>query len=451
MQRAVRSLDFNDTRRSTPDGRDGTSGRAAKLPTICWSSRSDDAQRGCDQTLEATPLAGRSVRQTTDMTIADSSRELLAWICELEDRDPARLADVPILTNHACQRGLISPPQAQEVAGRIVDLVDRGLLAATDPLASLDQPTAPWARATMMSGLRATALGRDWVANGDVRYQRPAPDEATSSRRPLRAEPSASRPPKEVFISHAHHDKDVVRPLAAALVDLGWSVWLDELELAVGDSLSGRLETALAESRFGVVVLSPAFFAKQWPLRELAALTAREVVGGAKVVLPVWHDVDERYLMRHAPTLADRIGARTSDGIEHVAHKLAAALKATVTNSANARSATIVQSVLPESPATAARAQQLYVDGRYAEALPLWERILAERRETLGPDHLMTLSATHSTIYVLVRLDRLAEALALCNVLVEARLRLLGPDHESTRDAVAWLDHVRTRLHSRSQ
>jgi TIR domain len=61
----------------------------------------------------------------------------------------------------------------------------------------------------------------------------------------------------DVFISHASEDKDTVaRPLSRALVARGWFVWLDELELTIGDSLSGRIDAALARSRFGVVVLS---------------------------------------------------------------------------------------------------------------------------------------------------------------------------------------------------
>jgi hypothetical protein len=131
----------------------------------------------------------------------------------------------------------------------------------------------------------------------------------------------------DLFISHAGEDKDMVaRPLAKALEARGWSVWLDELELIIGDSLSGGIDAALARSRFGVVVLSPSFFAKQWPLRELAGLAAREVDAGSKVILPVWHNVDERYIATRSPILADRVGASTSRGIEQVADELSTAL-----------------------------------------------------------------------------------------------------------------------------
>jgi TIR domain len=132
---------------------------------------------------------------------------------------------------------------------------------------------------------------------------------------------------RDVFLSHAAEDKDaVVRPLATALKARGWSVWLDELELEIGDSLHRRIDEALARSRFGVVVLSPAFLAKEWTRQELAALAAREVSTGTKVILPVWHNIDHAELAAVSPLMADRLGARTALGVDDVADRLSRAL-----------------------------------------------------------------------------------------------------------------------------
>jgi hypothetical protein len=154
----------------------------------------------------------------------------------------------------------------------------------------------------------------------------------------------------DLFISHAGEDKDTVaRPLSEALKDRGWSVWLDELELTIGDSLSGSIDAALAHSRYGVVVLSQSFFAKEWPQRELAGLAAREVDVGSKVILPVWHNVDHHYISQRSPILADRLGALTSRGIEHVANALSAALtRAEVRTGAGLAQEPVVQAVQPD-------------------------------------------------------------------------------------------------------
>ncbi len=132
---------------------------------------------------------------------------------------------------------------------------------------------------------------------------------------------------RDVFISHAGEDKkDVARPLGEALTSAGWSVWLDQYELTVGDSLYESINDGLARSRFGVVILSEAFFGKHWPRQELNGLAAREAASGSKVILPVWHGIDHEYLAKVAPMLANRLGVSTDDGIRHVAQELIRAL-----------------------------------------------------------------------------------------------------------------------------
>ncbi len=84
----------------------------------------------------------------------------------------------------------------------------------------------------------------------------------------------------DVFVSHASEDKDAIaRPLAEALRDRGLSVWFDEFELRIGDSLRRKIDKGVARSRFGLVVLSPAFFAKGWPQYELDGLVTMAVNG----------------------------------------------------------------------------------------------------------------------------------------------------------------------------
>lgn len=128
----------------------------------------------------------------------------------------------------------------------------------------------------------------------------------------------------DAFISHASEDKEkLVKPLAKALSRMKYRVWYDEFELRVGDSLRKSIDKGLLNSRFGVVVLSPAFFAKKWPQYELDGLTAREV-DGHKVVLPIWHMLDRDDVFAYSPILADKIALSTrSISIKRIAEALA--------------------------------------------------------------------------------------------------------------------------------
>jgi len=79
----------------------------------------------------------------------------------------------------------------------------------------------------------------------------------------------------DVFISHASEDKAAVaRPLGDILAASSITAWLDEAELKLGDSLREKIDDGLNHSQFGIVILSPNFFAKRWPKSELDGLFA---------------------------------------------------------------------------------------------------------------------------------------------------------------------------------
>ncbi len=122
---------------------------------------------------------------------------------------------------------------------------------------------------------------------------------------------SADRP-FDFFISHASEDKDsFVRGLANELISLGAEVFYDEATLKVGDSLRRNIDAGLRNSRFGVVVLSSAFFSKEWPARELDGLTALEVSNQTRI-LPIWHKVSKDEVAQYSPVLADKVALNTS-------------------------------------------------------------------------------------------------------------------------------------------
>lgn len=127
----------------------------------------------------------------------------------------------------------------------------------------------------------------------------------------------------DVFISHASEDKDeVVRPLAQALRDGGLSVWYDEFELKIGDSLRQSIDKGISASRFGIVVLSKAFFDKGWPNYELDGLVTM-AVNGEQTLLPIWHNITKDAVVSYSASLADKVARNTtSHTVEDIAAEI---------------------------------------------------------------------------------------------------------------------------------
>jgi hypothetical protein len=119
----------------------------------------------------------------------------------------------------------------------------------------------------------------------------------------------------DVFICHASADKaEFVGPLVTALSEANVEVWYDEKSLTLGDSIRRTIDTGLSKSRFGIVVLSKAFFARNWPQYELDALAEREMAGNDKIILPIWHGVTHRDVMGYSLALAGRKAVSSSEG-----------------------------------------------------------------------------------------------------------------------------------------
>jgi hypothetical protein len=115
------------------------------------------------------------------------------------------------------------------------------------------------------------------------------------------------------FICHASEDKaTVVEPLVKRLTDCALKIWYDQYVLRIGDSLRRKIDEGLTQSRFGIVILSPDFFKKEWPQWELDGLVQREVAG-QKVILPVWHNVNREVVARYSPSLTDKVAGITDD------------------------------------------------------------------------------------------------------------------------------------------
>ena len=128
----------------------------------------------------------------------------------------------------------------------------------------------------------------------------------------------------DVFISHASEDKaDVARPLAHALEENGLAVWYDEFEMRIGDSLRRKIDKGIANSNFGIIVISRDFISKGWTNYELDGLITRSV-SGEQQLLPIWHNITKKEIMDYCPSILDKIARSTTDfTVEEIADEIA--------------------------------------------------------------------------------------------------------------------------------
>ena len=202
-----------------------------------------------------------------------------------------------------------------------------GGLAKKSPVHLIIPRTGHWHIAIDMRGLRGTVRSSVSVL--------PAPLPTIKEKKPLSSVPSLihgwdiernadNEPQYDVFISHASEDKnEVVRPLANALVQNGVTVWYDEFEMRIGDSLRRKIDKGLANSRFGVVVLSPDFIKKGWTNYELDGIVTK-AVSGEQIILPIWHNITEEEVRNYSPSLVDKLARNTAyDSVDQIAKEIA--------------------------------------------------------------------------------------------------------------------------------
>lgn len=202
-----------------------------------------------------------------------------------------------------------------------------GGLAKQSPVRLQIPHSGHWYVTVDMQGLRGTVRSSARILPGPLPALREIPLSSVPSL--LQHDPPPNVPGDapareyDVFISHASEDKDgVVRPLAQALRDGGLTVWYDEFTLRIGDSLRRKIDTGLAKSRFGVVVLSRSFFGKGWTNYELDGLVTR-AVSGEQVLLPIWHEITKQELIEYSPSLADKVArSTTTHTVEEIAAEI---------------------------------------------------------------------------------------------------------------------------------
>jgi|GEM_PF-2009866 len=92
---------------------------------------------------------------------------------------------------------------------------------------------------------------------------------------------------KTLFLSHSSRDKAIVEKLALELRRRNISVWLDEWEINVGDSITEKVQDGLKNARFVAVWLTAHSITDGWVTREWQSKIYHEISAKQVLVLPL--------------------------------------------------------------------------------------------------------------------------------------------------------------------
>lgn len=128
---------------------------------------------------------------------------------------------------------------------------------------------------------------------------------------------------RDVFLCHAWDDrKNAAKELHDLLEENGVTVWFSEKDVLLGSSLLREIDKGLANSRVGIVLVTPSFLSRVKNEgiadKELSALLARDLL------VPVVHQTTFERLREVSPLLGSRSGLDTrEESMKQVALKLA--------------------------------------------------------------------------------------------------------------------------------
>jgi len=156
-----------------------------------------------------------------------------------------------------------------------------------------------------------------------------------------------------VFLSHSSKDKFFARKLAEALTRYGVTVWIDEAELRIGDSLIEKISDAIEDSDFVAAVLSHNSVNSNWVQKELRLATTKEIGGKCVVVLPVLIDRCEIPAFLQDKLYADFTNADEFDApMERLLHAIGVSAPTTTTPPPTTTTTTTTSATTTPGPET---------------------------------------------------------------------------------------------------
>ena len=174
------------------------------------------------------------------------------------------------------------------------------------------------------TGVSGNSTRPRWSRAGSPLVYTPAEVQSLTPIRKTVETRAAEQPDlRDVFLCHAWDDRQgAAKELHDLLTAAGVKVWFSEKDLALGVPMMRAIDKGLANSRIGLVLVTPALLVRLPKEgiadRELSALLARDQL------IPIVHNTTYEKLRDVSPLLGSRTGLNTAeDSMAVVAAKIA--------------------------------------------------------------------------------------------------------------------------------
>ena len=172
-------------------------------------------------------------------------------------------------------------------------------------------------------GSGSSARPRWSRAGSSVLYTPAQVQSLTPIRQAVEARAAEQPDLRDAFLCHAWDDRQgPAKELHDLLVVAGVKVWFSEKDLGLGVPMMRAIDKGLANSRIGLVLVTPALLARL-PKESVADKELSALLAGNQLV-PIVHNTTYEALRNVSPLLASRSGLDTAeDSMAVVAEKIA--------------------------------------------------------------------------------------------------------------------------------
>src|SRR5688572_5907366 len=105
----------------------------------------------------------------------------------------------------------------------------------------------------------------------------------------------------DIFISYVVEDREIVELIVSSLKSKGFRIWYARKELLGGDDINSQIDEGLAESRFGIALVSPDY-KSNWVFKEFFTLLQRK-----KRLIPLLHNVSIEDVIADNPAIGQDV------------------------------------------------------------------------------------------------------------------------------------------------